>query len=244
MTNPKAGRRALLGGLVATSLTAAAPAHARMSLRALKKDAVILFQGDSITEGGRWDGTDFNHIMGQDYAYILAAQLGLDYADRNLTCLNRGVSGNTVVKLAARWQADTIALKPDLLSVMVGVNDTFYGDGETVETYESTYDRLIADTLTALPAVKIILGESFLMPVGGYKADYAARRAELATRQAAARRIAAKYALPLIPYQQVFDDAVKQAPAEHWSWDGVHPTYAGHGLMARAWLKAVNRMKS
>lgn len=230
-----------LFGIVLLLAAMAMPAYAKSALKALTPGATILFQGDSITEGGRWPGDDPNHIMGQDYAYIVAAQIGLDYPDRRLLFINRGVSGNTVVDLAKRWQADTIALKPDVLSIMVGVNDTFYSNGETAETYEQTYDALIAEALKALPNVKIVLGESFLLPSGGYKADYDAKRAELAKRQAVARKLAAKYNLPLVEYQRAFDEAMKLAPAEHWSWDGVHPTYAGHGLMAREWTKTVNK---
>lgn len=221
-------------------IAAPSVSHAKLPLKALTSGAVVLFQGDSITEGGRWPGDDQNHIMGQDYAYIVAAQVGLDYPERRLVFVNRGVSGNTVVNLSDRWQADTIALKPDVLSIMVGVNDTFYANGQTLETYEQSYDQLIADTLKALPNVKIVLGESFLLPAGGYKADYAAKRAELEKRQAVVRKLAAKYKLPLISYQRAFDEALKLAPAEHWSWDGVHPTYAGHGLMAREWVRVVN----
>jgi lysophospholipase L1-like esterase len=230
-----------LFGIVLLLAAIAVPAYAKPSLKALTPGATILFQGDSITEGGRWPGDDQNHIMGQDYAYIVAAQIGLDYPERRLLFVNRGVSGNTVVDLAARWQADAIALKPDLLSIMVGVNDTFYSDGQPIETYEQTYDTLIAETLKALPNVKIVLGESFLLPSGGYKTDYDAKRAELAPRQAIARKLAAKYNLPLVEYQRAFDEAMKLAPAEHWSWDGVHPTYAGHALMAREWTKTVNK---
>jgi lysophospholipase L1-like esterase len=230
-----------LFGIVLLLVAMASPAYAKPALKALTPSATILFQGDSITEGGRWPGDDQNHIMGQDYAYIVAAQIGLYYPERRLLFINRGVSGNTVVDLAARWQADTIALRPDVLSIMVGVNDTFYSDGQTIETYEQAYDTLIAETLKALPDVKIVLGESFLLPAGGYTTDYAAKRAELEKRQAVARKLAAKYKLPLIEYQRAFDEAMKLAPAEHWSWDGVHPTYAGHGLMAREWTKTVNR---
>lgn len=230
-----------LFGIVLMLAVMAMPVHAKPALKALTPGATILFQGDSITEGGRWPGDDPNHIMGQDYAYIVAAQIGLDYPERRLLFINRGVSGNTVVNLAGRWQADTIALKPDVLSIMVGVNDTFYSNGQSIETYEQTYDALIAETLKALPNVKIVLGESFLLPSGGYKADYEAKRAELAKRQAVARKLAAKYNLPLVEYQRAFDEAMKLAPAEHWSWDGVHPTYAGHGLMAREWTRAVNK---
>jgi lysophospholipase L1-like esterase len=218
-------------------------ASAQQPLPIFHPNDVILFQGDSITDGGRQrTGTDFNHIMGQDYAYILAAQIGAEYPERNLTFLNRGISGEQVRDLAARWQVDALDLRPNLLSILVGINDTLIkGDKtETVEQYEATYDSLLAKTIAALPATKIVLGEPFLLPVGKYKENYAAELAEVKERQAVVAKLAAKYHLPLIRYQQAFDEACKKTPADHWSWDGVHPTYAGHGLMVQEWLKTVN----
>jgi lysophospholipase L1-like esterase len=219
------------------------PATARQPYPFLSRGDVILFQGDSITDGGRQrTGNDYNHIMGQDYAYILAAQLGAEYPDRNLTFVNRGVSGERVVDLATRWQTDTLDLRPNLLSILVGINDTLAnGDrAETVEQYETTYDSLLAKTIAASPAIRIVLGEPFILPVGKYKEDYPAQLAEVMKRQSVVAKLASKYHLPLIHYQAIFDEACKKAPADHWSWDGIHPTYAGHGLMAQEWLKTVN----
>ena len=231
---------AVWASLVAMLVVSPVQARVHEKLAVLKPGAVVLFQGDSITEGGRWPGDDQNHIMGQDYAYMLAGEIGLTYPERGLSFINRGVSGNTVVDLEKRWQADTLDLKPDVLSLMVGVNDTFYSNGETVETYEAAYDRLIAGTLKQYPGMKIVLGESFILPVRSYAEGYEAKRAELKTRQAVVYRLAEKYHLPVVPYQAVFDEASKRAPAQTWSWDGVHPTYAGHALMAEAWLKTVD----
>ena len=219
-------------------LVPAAPAQ--QPLPFLHPNDLILFQGDSITDGGRQrTGNDYNHIMGQDYAYLLAAQLGLDYPAHNLTFLNRGIGSEQVRDFVPRWQADVLDLHPNLLSILVGVNDTLMsGDrAETPEQYEATYDTLLARTLAALPGVKIILGEPFLLPVGKHQPTYTADMQELRKRQAAVRRLAAKHHLPLIPYQQAFDRASQLAPADHWSWDGIHPTYAGHALMAREWLR-------
>jgi lysophospholipase L1-like esterase len=204
---------------------------------------VILFQGDSITDGGRQrTGNDYNHTMGQDYAYILAAQLGAEYPEKNLTFLNRGISGERVIDLAARWQTDALDLKPNVLSILVGINDTLAtGDRvESIPQFEKTYDDLLVKTVAALPGTRIVLGEPFILPVGKYKQDYAEQLAEVQKRQAVVARLAAKYHLPLIHYQSIFDEASKRAPADHWSWDGIHPTYAGHGLMAQEWLKTVN----
>jgi len=204
---------------------------------------VIVFQGDSITDGGRWrEGEDYNHIMGQDYAYILAAKIGAEYPERHLNFINRGVSGDRVLDLAARCQSDTLALKPNLLSILVGITDTLYAGpkGETIEDYKQAYDKLLARTITTLPHVKIALGQPFLLPVGKHQVNYAIELADVRKRQAVVERLAAKYHLPFVRYQDVFDNALQRAPADHWSWDGVHPTYAGHWLMMQAWLQAVS----
>ena len=218
-------------------------AVAQQPLGFLHKGNTLLFQGDSITDGGRQrTGSDYNHIMGQDYAYILAAEFGSRYPERGLIFVNRGISGDRVIELAARWQKDSLDLKPNLLSILVGINDTL-GRGprsETIEEYERTYDKLLADTISALPGTRIVLGEPFLLPVGKHKDDYATEMVEVKKRQAVVERLAARYHLPIVLYQDAFDAARAKAPADHWSWDGVHPTYAGHGLMAQEWLRTVD----
>ena len=205
-------------------------------------DGVIVFQGDSITDGGRWrTGLDYNHIMGQDYAYMISAKLGAEFPERNLEFVNRGIGGDRVLDLAARWSTDTLALRPALLSILVGINDTLYAGpkGESVEEFEKTYDRILGETIAALPQVKIVLGEPFILPVGKHQASYAAEMAEVKKRQAVVQRLASRYHLPVVMYQDVFDAACERASADHWSWDGVHPTYAGHWLMMQAWLQTV-----
>src|SRR5690348_11537806 len=110
----------------------AASAHEKYAI--LQQNNVVLFQGDSITDGGRQrTGSDFNHIMGQDYAYMIAGDLGLRFPERNLVFLNRGISGDRVADLIARWQTDAIALHPNLISILVGINDT-EATGERGET--------------------------------------------------------------------------------------------------------------
>ncbi len=208
----------------------------------------ILFQGDSITDGGRQRvGNDPNHVMGQDYAYLIAARLGAQFPERQLTFLNRGVSGNTVTDLTARWQRDALDLKPDVISILVGVNDAAdvvdnRTKAVTAGQFEQTYDQLIQDTLAALPNVRLVLCEPFVLPVGRVKAGWEKWSAEVTLRRQIVKKLAAKHHVPLVPFQKVFDDACRRAPAEYWIWDGVHPTCAGHQLMADAWLRALNAL--
>lgn len=206
--------------------------------------ATVLFVGDSITDGGRArTGNDFNHTMGQGYAFIVSATLGHQLAERDLTFINRGIGGNRVGDLRQRWQTDVLNLKPDVLSILVGVNDALAKDAGSAEEFERIYDELLHETLAALPRVRIVLGQPFLLPVGKTKAGYAASFAELKKRQEVVARLAAKYRLPFVRYQNVFDEACARAPADRWSWDGVHPHYAGHALMADAWIQAVEAIR-
>lgn len=230
------------------SLLAALPSSraAEAILPCLRPNDTVLFIGDSITDGGRArSGNDYNHTMGQGYAFILSASIGHRLAERNLTFINRGISGNRVVDLEKRWKTDVLDLKPDVLSILIGINDTLWKDAYSAEEYERRYDQLLADTLAALPQVRIVLCEPFLLPVGKYQvaATYAATLAEVKKRQDAVARLAEKYKLPLVRFQKAYDDACLRAPADHWSWDGVHPHYAGHGLMADEWLRTVGALK-
>ena len=236
----KVMRPAILANL---SFLLCLPAWGQSSLPFFHAHDVVLFQGDSITDGGRQrTGSDYNHTMGQDYAYILAATIGSDHPELDLNFVNRGISGDRVQDLAARWQADTLSLHPNFLSILIGVNDTLsVGDrAESLDEFRATYDRLLSATIAALPNTKIVLGEPFILPVGKYKQDYPNWLATVKQRQDAVFALAAKYHLPVVRYQEVFDRASTSTPADHWSWDGVHPTYAGHGLMAREWLRAVS----
>jgi len=197
----------------------------------------VLFQGDSITDGNRGRNQDPNHILGHGYVFIIAAAQGAQYPERHLVFLNRGCSGNKVSDLQTRWPADTINLKPDVLSIAIGIND--YCFGVPADKFAEQYDQLLAATVKALPKVRLVLCEPFGLPVGRFKANWTQVRADLQQRQAAVARLAAKYHAILVPFQQAFDEACRRAPADYWIWDGVHPTYSGHQVMAAAWARAV-----
>jgi lysophospholipase L1-like esterase len=213
-------------------------------LNSLKKDDVILFQGDSITDAGRDKNKQLSNSAGSfgtGYAFIAASKILNLRATDNLMIYNRGISGNKVYQLAERWDKDCIELNPGLISILIGVNDFWHHlngkyDG-TVETYENDYRKLLAQTTKIFPDAHLIIGEPFAV-LGGSTVNEKWYPAFDAYRHVA-KTLANEFNATLIPYQTIFDEAKKYAPASYWTADGVHPTMAGSSLMAEAWLKAV-----
>lgn len=211
-----------------------------------KEGAVFLFQGDSITDGNRGRSTDPNHIMGHGYAFSIASRIGADYPEKRFRFYNRGISGNKIIDLEKRWQADTLDLKPDVLSILVGVNDSSsvvysWEPVIPVEKYAETYNRLLAETLEKFPDILLVLCEPFILPVDKVKDNWEAYYSDLKKRQEVVRKLADRYKAVFVAFQEVFDKACDKAPADYWIWDGVHPTVAGHELMAREWLRQVEK---
>ena len=210
---------------------------------AFTKGARILFQGDSITDMGRGRNADPNHLLGHSYAFLIAAEIGAHYPEQNLTFINRGISGNGVSDLAARWNKDTLAEKPDILSVLIGINDVNKAfrvkKHVDAEAFEKTYDHILAEALAANPKLKIVLCEPFVEPCNRTPSLWNDRQEDVKKLQAVVERLAGKYHAPVVHLQKVFDDAQKRADISYWVWDGVHPTYAGQQLIAEEWLKVV-----
>jgi lysophospholipase L1-like esterase len=208
-------------------------------------NSTILFQGDSITDGGRGRGADPNHILGHSYAILIAAPNAAQFPERGYNFLNRGISGNKITDLEARWQKDTIDLKPDYLSILIGINDaaTFVNNGANAipsEEFEQKYEALLQETLKDLPNVRLILCEPFVFGSPKIGVKFPAYQLENNKRRLIVEKLAKKYNLPLVHFQKMFEAAAKKAPIEYWVWDGVHPTFAGHQLMAEEWVRTVN----
>ncbi len=207
-----------------------------------EKNARVLFQGDSITDMARGRTEDPNHILGHSYVFLIAAQQGAAYPERNVTFINRGVGGNELGDMVARWDADTLALKPDVLSILIGVNDVGHSFRKnqplSIEKYEKTYDDLLARTVAALPNIKFVLCEPMFAPGKSNAAHAVEWEADIKAMQAVVARLATKYHAPVAHFQRIFDEAFHGAPVEYWIWDGVHPTYRGHQLMADEWKRA------
>lgn len=204
----------------------------------------ILFQGDSITDAGRNKGQYYANQsggMGGGYVKHIVTELLGAHPKSGLRFYNRGISGHKVFQLRDRWLDDCIMLKPDVLSVMIGVNDFWhtidFGYSGSADVYEHDLDELLAWTKRELPAVKLIIGEPFVCMDGtAIKKDK--WEGQFVKYQQACKRVSDKHGAVFVPYQQVFDDALKVAPTSYWCPDGVHPSMAGNALMAKAWLDA------
>jgi Lysophospholipase L1 and related esterases len=217
---------------------------ANSSKISLNNDDIILFQGDSITDVGR-DRNNKNAndtgALGHGYALLAASQLLNKYPAKKLKVYNTGISGNRVPDLQKRWQEDTLAIKPTVLSILIGVNDFWRtidrGAQTTVEEYKSQYQQLLHETLQKLPNIKLIIGEPFAVKGVGHITD--AWYPKFLAYQESARDIAKEFGGILIPYQKIFDNAQKSAPGAYWAADGVHPTLAGAQMMASAWMDCI-----
>jgi len=213
--------------------------------RANDTGPVILFQGDSITDGNRSRNNDWNHLLGHGYAYLVASKLGFEHPDKNFHFYNRGISGNKVTDLAARWQTDTIDIKPDVLSILIGVNDVnsmFTGkDMVTAERFGEVYRSLLNQTKEKLPGVHLVLCEPFILRVGRVQDKWEEWFSEIQKRQEIVQKLSVEYHTVYVPLQEAFNKAVDRAPAGYWIWDGVHPMPAGHELIAREWISITKK---
>jgi lysophospholipase L1-like esterase len=206
----------------------------------------FLFQGDSITDGNRTRDTDWNHILGHGYAYLIAGRLWYQFPEKKFHFFNRGVSGNSVPDMAARWDSDTLAIKPDLLSILIGVNDTFHAVGGdknfTVESYENGYRALLTQARQQSPQMELVLMEPFILPGTKTKDKWEDFQREITGRQAVVKKLAEEFSAIFVPLQESFTKAAeKYPPNDYWLFDGVHPMPNGHEMMARAWIKHVGR---
>ena len=202
----------------------------------------FVFQGDSITDAGR--SRDNDDYRGNGYPTLVAARLGADRPGQ-LRFLNRGVSGDRVVDVNARIRRDLINLKPDYISILIGINDVWHeletGNGVEADRFEQVYDMLLSYTIRCLPNVKLMVLEPFVALGRATEKAWDTFRTETALRARAAERVAQKHGAVFVPLQAAFERAFQEAPADFWLIDGVHPTQAGHMLISRTWMDAFRK---
>lgn len=230
--------------LAAAALPMAVPLST-IAGEAAGKEFKVLFQGDSITDGNRGRSNDPNHILGHGYAFSVAAELGAKYPERGLQFVNKGISGDKISDLMARWKTDALELNPDLISILIGINDILklIGEGGTIKaaSFEKQYRELLAATRIALPDAILVIGEPFILPVGMVAKDRPRWDSLTLEAQAVTAALARDHDAIFLPYQKIFTDAAKRTHADYWIWDGIHPTYSGHGLMKDAWIREVTK---
>ena len=203
----------------------------------------LLMIGDSITDAGRTRpvGEGLFDPYGKGYVSFVEALISSTYPGAGIRVINQGCSGNTVRELKDRWQSDVLDLKPDWVSIMIGINDVWRQfdipkQSEChvyLEEYEATLEELIVQTR---PAVKglILVAPYFIEP---NQAD--PMRRQMACYGAVVQKLAAKHQAIFIDTQAAFDAALAHLHPMALAWDRIHPNQAGHMVIARAFLKGI-----
>lgn len=214
-------------------------------------EKVIVFQGDSITDAGRSRTNDA--YVGGGYPALVKGQLGHERPGE-FVFYNRGVGGDRVPDLYARIKRDILILKPDYLSILIGVNDVWHEydaakDGVDTPKYEKIYRMLIEEIKEELPDCRIMILEPFVLPGLGTKDTeeipdkWNNFRREVEDRAAAAKRVAEDFGLVFVPLQEEFDRVAKITGPAYWLRDGVHPSEMGHDLIKDAWLEGFKKLE-
>ena len=206
----------------------------------IESDALVLFQGDSITDNGRSRKND--RELGGGYAMMSAGLFSALFPGKNVRFLNRGVSGDGIADLQRRWDQDCLHLKPTWVSILIGINDTWnrykHNRGVSAEAFEAIY-RDILVRMRDQTAARLILCEPFLLPTPQDRLQW---RQDLDPKIDVVRRLAREFEAILVPFDGLFAAASCRTDPAFWAEDGVHPTHAGDALMARAWLQAVGAL--
>lgn len=198
----------------------------------------ILFQGDSITDCGR-DRSNI-HDLGRGYPKFSAEATSAKYPEIEFEFINQGIGGDRAESLLARWENEAIAHDPDIISILIGVNDTWHNAGANDNWMKNSYFehcyRLILTALKEKTHAKIIMIEQFLL----YTPDKAYFREDLAPKIEITRKLAREFADAYIPMDGLFAKASIEKEPTYWSADGVHPTEEGAKLMAGYYLDAIS----
>ncbi len=198
-----------------------------------KENSVVLFHGDSITDCGR--NREYPDSLGDGYVNLITETLLDRYSQYDLKFINRGISGDKIGDLQLRWGTDCINVKPDILSILIGVNDTLI---TPAGQFEEEYRMLLTRTTRALNP-KIILCEPFLL-----LGDDNAYRDDLNPKIKIVHKLSEEFCTLLLPLDKIFRESCSLHPPGYWAPDGVHPTQAGHALIAKSWIEYVDKTLS
>ena len=199
-------------------------------------NALVLFQGDSITDAGR--SRENFADLGGGYPGMIAAWYSALYPQKRVHFLNRGISGNRAADLRSRWTVDCLDLQPAWVSILIGINDTWRrydsDDPTSAEVYQENFFAILKSTRQM--GARLIIMEPFVLPVPPDRRDW---RVDLDPKIQVARDLAREFGAIYVPLDGLFAAASIQREPAFWLPDGVHPSAEGHALIAQAWLKAV-----
>ena len=212
------------------------------------KNKTIVFIGDSITDMNREKSNfgDQNHLYGHSFVFLLASSFGFDRPKDGIKVYNRGISGNQSQDLTERWQIDVLDLNPDIVNILIGINDVIVSVHEnspvSTDLFEANLVEMVEKTLKRNPEAKIILCEPFSFPEAAAERYREAFKKYVPILSEICRRVSEKYGCVFVPLQNVFDQLYSenlQCGYSHWIWDGIHPTAAGHRVIEEQWRKIV-----
>jgi lysophospholipase L1-like esterase len=198
----------------------------------------VVFIGDSITDCGR---RDEHAPYGNGYVSLVHAFTTARHPDLRLVWVNHGIGGDTVRHLAARWECDAVAARPDWLSVMIGINDIWRAfndlpdEAVPIDEYESTLRILLRRAVDA-SGCRLILADPFFIEPDRHEPQ----RAETDHYCAVMSALAAEFGAIHVPTQQAFDRVLAVSAADDWAPDQVHPGLPGHAVIADAFLSAID----
>ena len=207
----------------------------------------ILFFGDSITDCGRDrnNPTVGNGRFGSGYVMQAAGRL-FEKDPEKYEVINTGISGNRIVDLYARAKVDLWNYEPDVISILIGINDIWhelsYNNGVELDRFERIYDMLLEDTKKVLPRVKIILCEPFVLE-GSATADKIDKFFEVKEYASTVKRLAEKHGCYFLPLQDMFNELGEKYGNELMLRDGVHPSVHGSVYLAKAWLDTFSEVE-
>lgn len=198
----------------------------------------ILFQGDSITDAGR-DHRNY-HNMGKGYPKYASELLSAAFPETDFEFINFGISGNRTCQLFDRLYTDGIAFQPDVISILIGINDIWHrysaGRIATTDLQIETNYRAILDRLKRETNAKIVILSPYILDAE----EVDSMREDLASLLPIVRSLAKEYADVYIPLDELFEEAVKTQPSpRYYSDDGVHPNVNGAAFIGRIYAEAV-----
>ncbi|MBO5136151.1 MAG: hypothetical protein J5984_01815 [Clostridia bacterium] len=236
----------------------------------LGKNDVVVFLGDSITDGSRFRNMDCNNIFGHGYAEMICSRLGADNCENAPKFVNKGISGESSSQIYARLGRDCLQYKPTFINILAGVNDAGdlslgFTEEMVVRNYLENLERMVNESRELYPDVKIVICEPFYKKID-YKEDpynhiphpfcepYFKFACFEVTEETIERYdsivkkmqkelpgLCEKLNVIFVPFQDIYDKAEEKTHISYFIWDHIHPTMVGHRLMADRWLEVVER---